>query len=467
MRRTLIAAALAAATTVTASAQEAPLAPWFDAGGFYNRPGVDLARASSDLGACRVEAARLKTVRNTNTRVNTGAAFTANGQYDPVVSGAAVGLASIMFAIQDANYNGSIEQIEFRDCAVALGYRHYRLGESERARFNALPDQGFAALVAASAPVAGRYNDSETERNYFAADITTTPFQNGAARAPAPEPVPAMPAGPVALTPPEGDAALPPAQDDAMLPLAEPGPEESAATLAVATGPIDRLAPRETAALAPGTAIVVASARQLTGAMQTNVAGDTFRFRRVSADGAFLDLLQPAPSFSLRSHMNSERRRDPTLAGDFRAPRYSTYVIPAGRYVLSDVGTLNACLGALTFEAREGDVLYLGDFVLRPPNLPVGSMLNPIGNINSGMDNRLRADLRVAIADDFEAARAAMQANDMLKEQFTRAHYQNGYRIPCTGRYIGRVANPQWPAFSGTQPAHFHDAMAAAVAAAQ
>lgn len=460
MKRVVVAAALAIASAVTASAQETPLAPWFDADGFYSRAGVDLARVSSDLAACRVEAARLKTARNTNTRVNSGAAFTSTGAYDPVVSGAAAGIASIMFAIQDSNYNGSIEQIEFRDCAVALGYRHYRLSERERERFNALPDQGFASLVAAPAPAGGRYNDSEPERNYFSAEVTSTPYQNGTPRAP--EPAPVMVAGPVSLSPTEGDAALPPAESEA-------APQSSSVEVQAPPpiGPIARLAPGEVASAQPGMAIVVVSARQLAGSMQMPIAGDTFRFIRVTPDGAFVDLLQPTTSFAVRSHMNSERRRDPTLAGEFRAPRYSTYRIPAGRYALSDLGTLNACLGTLTFEVREGDVVYLGDLVLRPPSLPVGSILNPIGNINSGMDNRLRADLRVAVADDLEGARAALQADDAAKAQLTRAHYQNGYRIHCTGRYIGRIANPDWPAFSDTQPAQFHDAMAAAVAAAQ
>ncbi|MGH6949652.1 MAG: hypothetical protein ACREH4_02175 [Vitreimonas sp.] len=465
MKRIVTAVALALASAATASAQEAPLAPWFDADGFYARPGADRARASGDMAACRVEAARLRTVRNTSTSVESGAAFTSTGAYDPVVAGAAVGIASIMFAIQDASYNGSIEQIEFRDCAVALGYRHYRLGERERARFNALPDQGFAALVAAPAPASGRYNDGETERNYFSADVTSTPFQNGEARAPEPAPAAIVaavaPEGPIALTPPEGGDAAPAAQS--AISLHPPAPAEAPAP----TGPISRLTPGEVAAPQEGMAIVVASARQLSGAMQIMVAGDTFRFRRVTEDGAFLDLLQPAAAFGLRSHMNAERRQDPTLAGDFRAPRYSTFVIPAGRYVLSDVGTLNACLGALTFEARDGDVLYLGDFVLQPPNLPIAPLFNPLSNINSGMDNRLRADLRVAIADDLEGARAALHADETVKGRLTRAHYQNGYRIPCTGRYIGRVANAAWPLFSDTQPAQFHDAMAAAVAAAQ
>ncbi|MGD9816300.1 MAG: hypothetical protein AB7Q23_03285 [Hyphomonadaceae bacterium] len=442
MKRVLVGAALAAALTTAAYAQNTTLAPWFDSDGFYNRAGVTFERATNDMLACRVEAARLRVVRNTNSRTPTGAAFDPSGAYDPVVSGVATGIASILFAIQDARYNGSIEHIEFRDCIVALGYRHYRLGRRDRERFNAEPDHGFAALVAAAAPADGRLNESETERNYFAAAAAPSRYANAAA----PAPVSDEPAA------------------------ATGAPTDPGAPVPVTVAPqgvIQRLAPGEIATAQPGAAIVVIAASQLAGAMENPMAGDTFRFRRVPQDGAFLDLLQPAASFGVRSHINSERRRDATLAGEFRDPRYSTYVIPAGRYVLSDLGTLNACLGTLTFEAREGEVLYLGDFVLRPPSVPIGSVLNPIGNLNSGMDNRLRADLRVGIGDNLEAARAALQAEDAARTRLARVRYENGYRIPCTGRYIGRVANPDWPAFSADQPARFHDAMAAAVAAAQ
>lgn len=441
MKRAVVGAALAAALATAASAQDAALAPWFDSDGFYNRAGVALERATNDMLACRVEASRLRVVRNTNSRTPMGAAFDPSGAYDPVVSGVATGIASILFAIQDARYNGSIEHIEFRDCIVALGYRHYRLGRRDRARFNAEADHGFAALVAASAPADGRLNEGETERNYFAAATASSRYANAAPPPPAEQPV-----------------------------ASEGAPSDSGAPIPVLVAPqdvIQRLAPGEIAAAQPGTAIVVASASQLSGSMEIPMAGDTFRFRRVTEDGAFIDLLQPAASFGLRSHMNSERRQDPTLAGEFRDPRYSTYVIPAGRYVLSDLGTLNACLGTVTFEVREGEVLFLGDFVLRPPSMPVGSVLNPIGNINSGMDNRLRADLRVGIGDNLEAARAALQADDAAKARLARVRYENGYRIPCTGRYIGRVANPDWPVFSADQPSRYHDAMAAAVAAAQ
>ena len=56
---------------------------------------------------------------------------------------------------------------------------------------------------------------------------------------------------------------------------------------------------------------------------------------------------------------------------------------------------------------------------------------------------------------------------DAVRAQLTRVHYANGYRVPCTGRYIGRVSNSNWPVFAQSQPDAFHDAMSAAVAAAQ
>ena len=461
MRKVLWATAIAAALTASASAQTA-LAPWFDADGFYNRPGVELARATNDLTACRVEAVRLKTVRNTTTRVQSGAAFTSTGAYDPVVAGAASGIASIMFAIQDARYNGSIEQIEFRDCAVALGYRHYRLAERDRTRFNGEADHGFAALLAAETPVDGRLNEGETERNYFAADVTQSRYQNATPRVLG------------AASPAEAAPAVAEAAETSSPSIAEAAAEsepvaQTRAELAPTppTGAIARAAPNETVSAQPGMAIVVVSASQLSGSMQMPVGGDTFRFMRVPAEGAFIDLLQPDASFSVRSHMHSERRRDPTLAGDFRTPRYSTYQVPSGRYVLSDLGALNACLGTLTFEVREGEVVYLGDFVLQPPNLPMGTLFNPVANINSGMDARLRADLRVGIGDNLEGARTALQADDEAKAQLTRVAYGNGYRIPCTGRYIGRVSNPEWHSYAADQPDSFHDAMAAAVAIAE
>lgn len=89
-----------------------------------------------------------------------------------------------------------------------------------------------------------------------------------------------------------------------------------------------------------------------------------------------------------------------------------------------------------------------------------------MANINSGFDNRLRADLRVGIGDDLEAARQALQADAGAKERLTRISYQNGYRIPCAGQYVGRVANPAWSEFGQLQATAFNDALAAAVAAA-
>ncbi|MEQ1493902.1 MAG: hypothetical protein ABL932_25505, partial [Terricaulis sp.] len=325
----------------TASAQTA-LAPWFDSDGFYNRPGIDLKRATNDMTACRVEASRLKVVRNTNTQVNSGAAFSSSGAYDPVVAGAAIGIASIMFAIQDARYNGSIEQIEFRDCAVALGYRHYRLGESDRMRVNNEADHGFATLVSANTPADGRLNTGEVERNYYAADLVDAASQNPPLR----EPVIAA----VTLAPsPELPVAAESIAADTQ--IAPPVGEPVAAPVA-----INRLAPGELATPQPGAAIVVVGASQRSGAMQIPWAGETFRFKRVTEDGAFLDLLQPASTFAANSFFNQQRRRDPTLAGNFADSRYSTYVIPAGRYVLSNAGGLNACLSTVTFEVREGDV---------------------------------------------------------------------------------------------------------------
>lgn len=426
-----------------ASAQpvQSALAPWFDADGFYNKPETSLARVISEMTACRAEAARLKVVRNTRTNVGSAAAFTANGTYDPLVSGAATGIAAIMFAIQDARYNGSIEQIEFRDCAVALGYRHFRLGERDRARLDGGEDRGFAALVAAAAPAEGRLNEAETERNYYAASLVTRGFDN---------PQPAAPA----------EAALAAAPADAGAP-AEPLPV--AATQPQPVGVVARTGAVALAVPTPGMAIIVASARQQSGSFQIPVQGDTFRFRQVTSEGRFIDLLQPRASFALRSHFKPERRRDPTLAGEFDAPRFSTFLIPAGRYVLSDVGMVNACLGTLTFEVREGDVAYLGDFVLRAPQLPMGTLFNPVGNLNSGIDNRMRSDLRVGIGDELEGARQALQTDTEIKGRLARVSYQNGYRIPCDGRYIGRVANPDWSSIAASQTADFHDALAAAI----
>ena len=453
LRRIAAAAMFFALALSHGASAQTGLAPWFDADGFYNRPGVNLARVTNDMTACRVEASRLKVVRNTNTRVDSGVAFTSSGAYDPVVAGAAVGIASIMFAIQDARYNGSIEQIEFRDCAVALGYRHYRLDGSDRARFNGEADHGFASLVAASAPADGRLNTGEVERNYYAAQLAPSAYQNPSPREQAPVIPPASPVSPATIETASADTPpAPAAEDPALAP--------------VLPASINRLAPGEVASVQPGMAIVVIGVSQRSGAMQIPWAGETFRFKRVTEDGAFLDLLQPTIGFAANSFFNQQRRRDPTLAGDFADSRYSTYVIPAGRYVLSNMGALNACLSTITFEVRQGDVAYLGDYVLRPQGLPTGTLLNPIGNINSGMDNRLRADLRVGVNDNFEAARAALQADDASKAQLTRVAYQNGYRIPCDGQYIGRVANPDWSAFNPTQPSAIHDAMAERVATA-
>ncbi len=230
---------------------------------------------------------------------------------------------------------------------------------------------------------------------------------------------------------------------------------EGASTVIERVGADQIAAPRE------GMAIVVISARQKTGMSNVPFNGADFQFTRVTADATFLGLLQPSVTFSVISHRNSERRRDPTLAGDVAAPRFSTYVVPAGRYVLSDMARLNACLGTLTFEVSSGDVAYLGDYVLQTPGIPIASLLIPMASINTGMDNRLKSDLRVGVGDDLEAARAALQADADAKGRLTRVFYQNGYRIPCSGEYVGRIANPGWDSVDARQADNFHDAMSA------
>ncbi|MBL8544786.1 MAG: hypothetical protein JNJ63_13345 [Hyphomonadaceae bacterium] len=437
----VLAALVAACSFATSARAQAALAPWFDADGFYNRPGAAVESVTTDLATCRAEAVRLRTVRNTRTATGSAMAFNPDGSYNPVISGAATGIASIIFAIQDARYNGSIEQVEFRDCAIALGYRHFRLSERERASFNAQEDHGFAVLIGAEAPAQGRLNTAENERNYYDPQWASPGYENAA--------VPATPGADAIEQLPEPTAV-------AII----PAPPETPAVIA-------RLSPGEVATPQPGMAIIVTSARQLAGSMQIPWAGDTFRFRRVTPDGRFADLVRPATSFGLRSHFNPDRRRDATLAGDFDEPRFSTYQIPAGRYVLSDFGPLNACLGTLTFEVTEGDVVYLGDFVLRPQSLPMAPLFNPVANINASFDNSLRDNLRFAVGDTIEAARAALQADDAAKARLSRVQYQNGYRIPCDGRYVGRAFNVSWPSFDAGQARAFNTDLTAAVAAAQ
>ncbi len=100
-----------------------------------------------------------------------------DGTYNPVVSGAASGIASIMFAIQDARYNASIETVEFRDCAVSLGYRRYILGQAKRGEFDASPDHGFASLVAAATPADGRPANAQPRDNYYDAALIARPYE--------------------------------------------------------------------------------------------------------------------------------------------------------------------------------------------------------------------------------------------------------------------------------------------------
>lgn len=425
-------AVLALALTPCASGQTA-LAPWFDADGFYNRPNVDIARATNDMAACRIEALRLKGVRNTRS-VGSASAFNADGSYNPGVSAAATGIASIVFAIQDARYNGSIEQVEFRDCAVSLGYQHYRLSRERRSQFDGQSDRGFAALVSAQTPADGRLNSSERNNNYYAAGLVERAYQN-----PTVPPIVAATEQPTVAATEQPTVDATPVEEASLAPVALSSVQEN-------TGPtvIEPIGEGQTAAPQEGMAIVVASARQRS-ALQS--LANEIRFTRVTPEGQFIDLLQPSVSFSMRSRRNAH---------------YSTYQIPAGRYVLSGFGMLNTCLGTLTFEVAAGDVAYLGEWVFQPPGPPLG-LLNPLANINSTLDNSLKSDLRVAIGDDLDAAREAMQAEPEAKARLTRVTFQNGYRVPCTGSYIGRVANPDWPEFDPSQANHVHDAMAAAI----
>lgn len=436
---------LAAACAVFAFAQgvaqaEVTWAPWFDGNGFYTKSGVSLERATNDLRACHVEAIRLAEARRTG---HTSMPYATSG--DPAIGALAGGIAMGLMAIQDARYNSSIQRVEFHDCAVSLGYRHVWLSQDRRTRFNATEDHGFAALVSAEHPADGRADPSPIYDNYFDADLVEHAYENPAPQPPEPAVTP-LPA--VALEAPVADAAASPAA-----PAVAPAPAPAATQIA-------RVAANETAQLQDGAAIVVVSVRQHSG-IGTAYIGDELEFTQVTDDGGFAGLTESAhASFKVVAHHNGERRNDPSLAGDSNAPRYSTFVVPAGRYALNAAGPVNACLGTVTFNVKAGEVAYLGDWVYQPQGIPLAPLFNPLANINSSMDSKLKSDVRIAVGDDLEAARTALQASDDLKAQLTRVAYQTGYRIPCTGGYIGRVSVTSWAAFSATQFDAFNDAVA-------
>ena len=436
MTRTFTCGLMLAASlfAVNAGAQTTQLAPWFDSNGFYNKAGVDKDRLLTDLTTCRAEAVRVKTVRGTRTGFVSASAFTADGRYDPAVSGAATLISNVIFAIQDASYAESLEPKEFRDCMVSMDYRRFTMGATDRSKHNATPDQGFSALVAAESPAEGKPYTGGIYDNYYLPDLTAAPYPNAT-----PE---ATPDAQGAYRP------IPP-----VLP-ATPLPPQAVGIRFDVPGDLQPVTPGALAVPKEGAAIVVVSARQNAKTAADWVA--RFAFKRVSNDGQFLDLVKDDTHFSVLSFMSGMGIKDKTLKGDISKSRYSTFEIPAGRYVLTTMGPINTCLSTLTFEVKSGEALYLGDLVFRNAGMAFSTMFNPFSNMRKDMDGDLKESDRMAIGSDIEAARTAMLAGDDVKAQLKPVAYQNGYRIPCDGRYIGRVRNPAWSDFNPEQATAFN-----------
>ena len=412
----------------TAMAEPVALAPWFDADGFYNKPGVTLEDATNDFAGCRLEALRLKAVKSGRTAINGNTmAFNPDGSYNPVVSGAATGIASILFAIQDSSYNGGIERKEFRDCIASAGYGNFDLPESSRAKYDAMPDRGLAELVAAQTPTEGRQSRDRTFANYYKADLVVKGYEAPKVEAPI-----------------------------AILDQNVPAPSPISDTPPTALD-LKRIPSRSVAQAADGMAIVVISARQAQGSQ--GFGGALFYFRQTPESGDFTDLLKPSPTLSVWGHQNSKKKEDPAFGGKSTDAMYSTFSIPAGRYALSQAGLLSTCLGTFTFSVAPGQIAYLGDWVFLPAGMPIAPLINPFANIKASFDDKLKSDMRIAVGDAFEDARSAIQASEEDRAKLVHVELQNDYRLPCATKDVGRVHNEAWRSFGSEQNKRFVAAM--------
>ncbi|ESQ74817.1 hypothetical protein [Asticcacaulis sp. AC402] len=121
----------------------------------------------------------------------------------------------------------------------------------------------------------------------------------------------------------------------------------------------------------------------------------------------------------------------------------------------------------MTFEVRDGDVAYLGDLSFKPAGLPMAPLFNPFANIKKEVEKGVK-NQSMAIGSNLDKARAALQAGDDRKAALNPVLYLNDYRIPCTGRFIGRLNHPDWAAFAPAgQLEAYNDALAAEIAKAR
>jgi hypothetical protein len=203
-------------------------------------------------------------------------------------------------------------------------------------------------------------------------------------------------------------------------------------TAPTATPPVEIVKPlkaEERAEPAEGQAVVTATIR----AAAKGHGSNTLIFARIDDKGAWSTTpmgkkkRDRLPAFALGNMSFAMASRE--TKDNVDKPRRSTYVVPAGRYVLvayeaAALRVTSFCLRSAAFEVKAGEAVDLGDFVSEIPAAqepmkdPAVFKMQPLG--------------RLAHSGDLEIARAALPAGDPLKASLKPAEFVNGVNFACT-----------------------------------
>ena len=339
---------------------------------YFNRPGADMATHNAELKDC-IAGVGVNAMREAAARVSTNT----GGLYGMAVEGA-------------------FTRITTELCMLARGWRLVRLGRAEGEKL----EQGSRAdIVAAITPWVGAAEPHGTVVRVYANDaLAASTEQLRMGRAPAGELLSAR-----ALNLRDEIAPPPIAirreKDGPPVVGLKPYPVLTAATLPPAPP--------------PGMALVVFRMRGHGGHN-----GQGFNFQLLDAEGASRqpgpDLQGPGQFYTgLPWSLIAKGRGTPLET-------FAAVAVPAGRWRLfARMTTMHYCLGSPSFEAREGEVVWLGAFDLAGETVAPDMSLDP--------------------------ARAFLAAQPALAERVRPAAWVNGSLGHCKGAYVYALEFPGYP----------------------
>jgi hypothetical protein len=381
MRKLCLAAVMAAAAS---PAMAGDLGKTSDGYTYFNKPGAQLAAHDADVRACRAMSARLH-------QPDTSPPVYAPGLAGAI--GAAIGKAIVM-AMNDAK----ARPVNVENCMVVKGWRVVAL---DPAAGEAADKLDTAAKVARIGPLIGAAEPEGTIVRVFDNDAAT--IQTSGMFSPARNTSKARLSVDAMGDPPESDK---PSKE-------KPAP---APKLAKSARPPSPLKPEQLGEIPADSALVVVNLQGV-GAFSVN-------FERVGPDAK-----TPAWADGRPGAFTAAQPVKATAVAGGAGGTTLVYAVPAGQWRISSfhAGLFMAslCLGAPSFEAVAGEVVYAGSF---DPGSP---------------SNRIGPDMTL------EPYRAVFPALSGLGDKMRAATYVNGATGQCNGAYMYALELPERPFAEG------------------